>query len=356
MHEIGPMRIPCASLLACTFLCSAPALAQGDGGHSAATVVETARPTVESITDNATALGSLRANEAVVLRPEVAGRIEAIHFEEGARVNKGDLLFSLDGAIARAEVQEWEATVAQSKRESDRVSDLIARKLASQNDYDAKRSLYAIDEARLVSARTRLAKTEIHAPFSGVLGLRQVSVGEYVNMGDALISLAQTDPLKLDFRIPETMATRAHAGQSVRITLDAYAGEVFEGRVFAIDPSVDATTRSVMLRAVLANPGSRLRPGQFANVQLLLAERANSLTIPEQALWPQGGKQFVYVVRGGKAELAEIRIGKRTAGRVEVLTGLAATDEFIVAGQMKIFPGAPVVALGAKPAAQAKQP
>lgn len=329
---------------------AAGAYAQGQGGAMPPTPVETAKPTVESITDNATALGSLRANEAVVIRPEVAGRIEAIHFEEGARVNKGDLLFSLDGAIARAEVQEWEATVAQSKRESDRVSDLIARKLASQNDFDAKRSLYAIDEARLASAKTRLSKTEIRAPFSGVLGLRQVSVGEYVNTGDALISLAQTDPLKLDFRIPETMATRARSGQSVQITLDAYPGETFAGRVFAIDPSVDAATRSVMLRAVLANPGGKLRPGQFANVQLALAQRANSLIIPEQALWPQGGKQFVYVVRNGRAELAEVKIGKRTAGRVEIVTGLTPTDEFIVAGQMKIFPGAAVVSLGAKPA------
>ncbi|MBI2399009.1 MAG: efflux RND transporter periplasmic adaptor subunit [Xanthomonadales bacterium] len=325
--------------------------AQGPGGAMPPTPVETARPRLESVVDQATAVGTLRANEAVVLRPEVAGRIEAIHFEEGARVGRGDLLFALDGAIARAEVQEWEATVAQSRREAERASDLIARKLAAQSDADAKRSTLAIDEARLASAQTRLAKTEIRAPFAGQVGLRQVSVGEYVNVGDALVSLAQTDTLKLDFRIPETQATRAAAGQAVRIAVDAFPGEEFAGKVYAVDPQVDVATRSVMLRATLANPGGKLRPGQFANVRLALAERANALTIPEQALWPQGGKQFVYVVRAGKAELAEIRIGKRSAGRVEVLTGLAAEDEFVVAGQMRIFPGAAVAPLATKPPA-----
>ena len=334
------------------WLCAAAvAQAQGSGGAMPPTPVETARPKVESVVDQATAVGTLRANEAVVLRPEVAGRIEAIHFEEGARVGRGDPLFTLDGAIARAEVQEWEATVAQSRRESERVTDLITRKLAAQSDADAKRSTLAIDEARLASSQTRLAKTEIRAPFSGQVGLRQVSVGEYVNVGDALVSLAQTDTLKLDFRIPETQATRAAAGQAVRIAVDAFPGEEFAGKVYAVDPQVDVATRSVMLRATLANPGGKLRPGQFANVRLALAERANALTIPEQALWPQGGKQFVYVVRAGKAELAEIRIGKRSAGRVEVLTGLTAQDEFVVAGQMKIFPGAPVAPLAAKPPA-----
>jgi membrane fusion protein, multidrug efflux system len=339
-------------LLPTLLLCVMPLAAQAPG-EMPPTPVETAKPVVESVTDNATAVGSLRANEAVVIRPEVAGRIEAIHFEEGGSVKRGELLFALDGAIARAEVQEWEATVAQSKRESDRVADLISRKLTSQSDFDAKRSQLAIDEARLASARTRLSKTEIRAPFAGQLGLRQVSVGEYVNVGDALVSLAQTDTLKLDFRIPETQATRAGNGQTVRVALDAFPGQTFEGRVYAVDPQVDVASRSVMLRATLKNPEGKLRPGQFANVQLALDQRANALVLPEQALWPQGGKQFVYVVRAGKAELAEVRIGKRTAGRVEILTGLTPTDDVIVAGQMKIFPGAPVAPIGARPAAPA---
>jgi membrane fusion protein (multidrug efflux system) len=347
------MRNIPSSIAGLLLVVAAPLAAQNGGGAMPPTPVEIEKPRVEAVVDNAQAVGSLRANEAVIVRPEVAGRIEAIHFEEGARVGRGDLLFALDGAIARAEVQEWEATVAQSRREAERVSDLIERKLASQSDYDSKRSVLAIDEARLASARTRLAKTEIRAPFAGMVGLRQVSVGEYVNSGDELVSLAQTDVLKLDFRIPETQATRAANGQSVRITADAFPGEVFEGRVYAVDPQVEVSSRSVMLRARLANPGGKLRPGQFVNVQLALAERANALTIPEQALWPQGGKQFVYVVRAGKAELAEIKIGKRTAGRVEVQTGISVGDDVIIAGQMKIFPGAPVAPLGAKPPAAA---
>ncbi|AVP96227.1 efflux transporter periplasmic adaptor subunit [Ahniella affigens] len=317
----------------------------GPPGGMPPTPVEVAKPTREAVVEAASAVGSLRANEAVVLRAELPGRIESIHFEEGSRVNKGDLLFTLDASLTKAEVAEWEATVAQSQREMDRANDLVAKKLAAQNDLDAKRSLLAIDQARLGSARTRLAKSQIRAPFSGMVGLRQVSVGEYIQSADELVSLVQVDPLKVDFRVPESLAARVAAGLEVEVGLDAYPGEVFTGKVYAVDPQVDVQTRSVMLRATLANREGRLRPGQFANVRVELARRADSLTIPEQALWPQGGKQYVYVIEAGKAALQEVRIGKRSAGRVEVLSGLSADADVIIAGQLKIGPGSPVVPL-----------
>lgn len=321
-------------------------LAQGGPpGGMPPTPVEVAKPTREAVVEAASAVGSLRANEAVVLRAELPGRIEAIHFEEGSRVQKGELLFTLDASLIKAEVVEWEATVAQSQREMERANDLVAKKLAAQNDLDAKRSQLAIDQARLGSARTRLAKFQIRAPFGGMVGLRQVSVGEYVESADELVSLVQVDPLKVDFRVPESLAARVAAGQEVEVGLDAYPGEVFTGKVYAVDPQVDVQTRSVMLRATLANREGRLRPGQFANVRVELARRADSLTIPEQALWPQGGKQFVYVIEAGKAALQEVRIGKRSTGRVEVLSGLSADADVIVAGQLKIGPGSPVVPL-----------
>ncbi|MBK8286950.1 MAG: efflux RND transporter periplasmic adaptor subunit [Ahniella sp.] len=322
----------------------------GPGGAPPPTPVEIAKPTREAVIESASAVGSLRANEAVILRAELPGRIEQIHFDEGTRVQKGALLFTLDASLVRAEVAEWEATVAQSQREMDRANDLVVRKLAAQNDLDMKRSSLAVDQARLASARTRLDKSQIRAPFAGMVGLRTVSVGEYVQIADELVSLVQVDPLKVDFRVPENLAARVSAGQDISVTLDAFAGESFEGKVYAVDPQVDVQTRSVLLRATIDNKEGRLRPGLFANVRVELSRRNDSLTIPEQALWPQGGKQFVYIVRGGKAELQEIRIGKRSAGRVEVIAGLAADTDVIIAGQLKIGPGSAVVAVGLKPA------
>lgn len=325
-----------------------PGWVLAQGGAMPPTPVEVAKPTREAVVESASAVGSLRANEAVVLRAELPGRIEEIHFEEGSRVAKGALLFTLDASLVRAEVAEWEATVAQSQREMDRANDLVTRKLAAQNDLDVKRSALAVDQARLASAKTRLSKSQIRAPFGGMVGLRQVSVGEYIQVADELVSLVQVDPLKVDFRVPETLASRVAAGQDVTVSLDAFPGEPFEGKVYAVDPQVDVQTRSVMLRATIPNHEGRLRPGLFANVRVELSRRADSLTIPEQALWPQGGKQFVYVIRAGKSELQEVRLGKRTAGRVEILSGLVPDSDVIIAGQLKIGPGSPVVPLGAQ--------
>lgn len=322
----------------------------GPPGGMPPTPVEVAKPMREAVVESASAVGSLRANEAVVLRAELPGRIEAIHFQEGTRVQRGDLLFTLDASLTKAEVAEWEATVAQSQREMDRANDLVAKKLAAQSDLDAKRSQLAIDQARLGSAKTRLAKSQIRAPFAGMVGLRQVSVGEYVQSADELVSLVQVDPLKVDFRVPEALAARVAAGQEVEVSLDSYPGEAFIGKVYAVDPQVDVQTRSVMLRATLSNREGRLRPGQFANVRVELARRADSLTIPEQALWPQGGKQFVYLIQDGKAALQEVRIGKRSAGRVEVLSGLSVDSDVIIAGQLKIGPGSAVAPLSLKAA------
>ena len=321
---------------------AAPAWAQPKGGGMPPTAVETAKPKVDAVLESVSAVGSLRAAESVVLKPELPGRIEKIHFEEGQRVAKGDPLFTLDGSLIRAEVKEWEANVAMTEREAARAKELIEKKLTSQSDVDAKISANAVNQARLSSAKTRLDKTVIRAPFSGIVGLRQVSPGAYVAIGDPLVTLTQVDPLKLDVRVPEVYLARVAAGQKLSAELDAFPGRKFDGSVAAIDPQLDPNGRSVVLRASLANPDGKLRPGLFARVTLELGKRENALQIPEQALWPQGEKQMVYVVKDGKAELVEVKIGARKAGWVEIVSGLTPQSEVITAGQLKIGPGAPV--------------
>jgi membrane fusion protein (multidrug efflux system) len=318
------------------------------------TAVEASKPVVGVVRDEVSAVGTLRAAESVTIKPELPGRIEQVHFEEGERVAAGAPLFTLDGSLVRADVREWEANVSQAKREAARANELIERKLISQSDLDTKRSELAVSEARLSSAKTRLEKTVIKAPFAGVTGLRQVSPGEYVEMGATLVTLTQLDPIKLDFRVPEVHLARVAPGQAVDIEVDAFPGRRFVGKVFAIDPQLDPNGRSVVLRASIDNPDGVLRPGLFARVALAFGERANALMVPEQALWPIGEKQNVYVIEDGKAALKEVETGVRRQGMVEIVKGITPESVVITAGQIKIGPGAPVQALPA-PAPQAAQ-
>lgn len=330
------------SLLPALALFPVLALAQGGPGGMPPTLVEATRPTIDAISDSASAIGSLRAAESIVVKPEMAGLIEKVHFEEGQSVAAGAPLFTLDASLVQAEVNEWNANVAKSRREAERSGDLVARKLAAPNELDGKKAALAVDEARLSSAKTRLAKTVIRAPFAGVIGLRMVSPGAYVNIGDALVTLTQIDPIKLDFRLPESYLGKVQAGTPISVSVDSFPGRSFKGTVSAVDPQLDPNSRSVVLRATLKNDEGVLRPGLFARVSLALAERKSALLLPEQALWPMGDKQFVYLIKDSKASLQPVRLGARRNGMVEIVEGVGPTDEVITAGQVKIGPGAPV--------------
>jgi membrane fusion protein (multidrug efflux system) len=342
--------------LACSVL-TLDALAQGGpGGQMPPTAVETVQAAPEVLSSTISAVGTLKANEAVTVRPEVAGKIEKVHFEDGQRIAAGAPLFTLDASLVRAEVREWEANRDKSQRDAKRAEELSSQKLIAQQDLDAKRSELAVNEARLSSAKTRLSKTIITAPFGGVVGLRQVSPGEYVEAGQALVDLVQLDPLKLEFRVPEIHLGKIAAGQVVAVQLDAFPGEKFPGTVYAVDAMVDPQARNVALRATLDNDDGRLRPGLFARVSLELGSRDDALLLPEQSLWPQGDKQFVYVVKAGKAELVEVTTGARANGKVEIVKGLEPGATVITAGQLKLFPGAAVAPVGAAPAKAAPAP
>lgn len=354
---LRPARIA-VSLLAVgvAAVLSTPAHTQGPpGGEMPPTLVEAAKPRTESVSETLAAVGTLRADEAVTIRPELAGRVEAVLFDEGQRVAKGAPLFRLDASLVRTEVAEAEANAANSGREFKRAQDLSGRKLIAQADVDSRRAQAKVDEAKLASSRTRLGKTELRAPFAGTAGLRRVSPGEYVNVGDALVDLVALDSLKLDFSLPEVYLGRFHPGQKISLSVDAQAGRQFDGEVYAVAPQVDLATRSVTLRARVPNTDGLLAPGQFAKVALAVGARESALLVPEQSLWPQGGKQNVYVIREGKAELVEVKTGLRKPGFVEIVSGIGPNDLVISAGQMKIGPGAKVQtaqdAAAAQPAA-----
>jgi membrane fusion protein, multidrug efflux system len=321
--------------------------------------VEAVTIAAESFDTGLATVGSLRADELVVVRPEVAGRITRIHFTEGGRVQAGQPLVSLDTATAGAALREAEANLANSRSAATRASELVGQQLIARSDYDNVRAQRAVDEARVASARAAMAKMTLRAPFSGQIGLRSVSVGEYVNAGQDLVTLVRLDPIEVDFSVPETRLGNLRTGQSVRVEVDAFPGERFDGEVMAIDPVVDPNSRSVKLRAQVANPDHRLRPGQFARVQLQSGGDLQALLVPEQALMQVGEERFVYTVVDGKAKQTVVQTGIRVPGKVEVTVGLAPGDVVITAGQSKpmMSDGMPVMVLpGEGEAGQAIEP
>jgi membrane fusion protein (multidrug efflux system) len=331
--------------------CSDKAAQQGPpGGGMPPTLVDTVKAETRDLPDSLNAVGSLRAIESVVVRPEVAGKLVRVQIAEGQRVAAGALLFALDADIAQAEVNEALAAVRASERNRPRIIELATKQMISKADADAALATSEINNAKLASAKARLAKTQIRAPFEGVVGLRQVSVGEYVNAGQALVELVRLNPLEVEFQVPETQATRMAAGQDVQVQTEAFPGESFAAVVSAVSPSVQVAGRSVGVRARLDNAENKLKPGQFAQVKVSLQKAAPVLMVPEQAIWPNGEQKTVFVVKDGKAVQVPVTLGAREPGWVVISAGIQAGDEVVTAGHLKLFPGAPVMT--AKPAAK----
>ena len=300
-------------------------------------------------------VGTLRADESVVVRPEIAGRIVAIHFEEGSKVAAGAPLFTLDASVLRAGLNEARATLGKAQRSATRAEELSQRSLVAKSDLDTLRAELGVTEARVASAQAQLAKTTIEAPFAGALGLREVSIGEFVNPGQALVTLVKLDPVEVDFSLPESELSHIAPGQTLSVAVDAFPDRSFTGTVSALDPMVDVASRSAKVRATIANPDYALRPGLFARISLDTSTDAarDALLLPEQALLQEGDTRFVYRVVAGKAVRTEVKTGRRVPGKIEIVAGLSAGDQVVTAGQSKpmMFDGAVVNVAGAAPAA-----
>jgi membrane fusion protein (multidrug efflux system) len=297
------------------------------------------------------AVGTLRADEAVTIRPEVAGRIDRILFAEGQHVKQGSLLVTLDAGETRAQVQSSTVQLALEKQRLERAEDLFKKGFSSQQSFDEQRSVHARAAAKLREDQVRLAKSEIRAPFAGVAGLRQVSEGAFVAAGTDIARLEKLDQLKLDFRVPETFLAQLKPGQRVRLAVDSYPREEFRGAIYALEPAIDEQTRTVLVRARVGNDGLKLRPGMFARVQLQLGVREQAVWVPEEAIVPRGQDAFVFRVLAGKVELVQVRTGVRKVGEVEILSGLAGGDLVVTEGTQRIGPGSAVNVMPEKPAA-----
>lgn len=315
------------------------AAAKGPGGPVAVEAVRAAKDTVR---EDTTAVGTLRSNESVVVRPEISGRIARINFTEGSHVDRGQLLIALDASVPAAEAEQAKANLALAKTNYGRTVELERQNFVSQTARDQALNSLRVAEAALALAEARLAKTQILAPFSGIIGIRQVSVGDYVKEGQDLVTLEDVSALKVDFRAPELLLTSLRRGQTVEVETDALPGKTFAATLDAIDPLVDQNGRALLIRARLRNVEGILRPGMFVRTRVILAERPDAVVVPEEALVPVGAEQFVFRVVEGKAERVKVSTGVRRAGRVEITEGVRAGDLVVTAGQIKIRDGAAV--------------
>jgi membrane fusion protein, multidrug efflux system len=311
-------------------------------GNGSGITVEAVKVATVSLPQTITAVGSLRSDESVTLRPEIAGRISAIGFQEGQRVAKGAMLVQLDTAVPEAEVAQARANLVLAKTKFDRAVDLAKSNFISSQAKDEADNNLKIAAASLQLSEAKLAKMKLLAPFSGIIGLRLVSVGDYVKEGADLVNLESIDPLKLDFRVPELYMRQVAVGQPLQVQLDALPGKTFEGKVLAVNPLIDAAGRSVVIRAVVRNPDTSLRPGMFARVRLITRDAKDALVLPEQALVPQGDQQFVYRVIDDKAVRTRVEVGQRRDAKVEVLNGVNRDDIVVTAGQLKLRDGVSV--------------
>ena len=310
-----------------------------------AMAVEVAKVGVRSFFDEASAVGTLKSGESVMLRPETPGRIAAIGFKDGAIVGKGTVLVSLDAAIQEAELQQAKANLALAQSSFQRSQELVTRKFLSQQALDGSAATLKVQKAALQLAEAKLARMRVKAPFAGMVGLRNISVGDYVKEGQDLVNVEDIGTLRVDFKLPETYIGRLHKGQVVELNSDALPGDTFKAVLDAVDPLVDQNGRAIASRARLNNAAGKLRPGMFVRVSLRFGERTDVLMVPEQAIVP-GAQPLVFKVVDGKAALVKVRLGVRRAAQVEVVDGLAAGDVVVTAGQLKLRDGMAVHAVG----------
>jgi membrane fusion protein, multidrug efflux system len=319
---------------------------RGGGGGGRAVPVEVAVARKATATDDLWAVGSLRSDESVQVSSELTGRIAEIAFREGDPVKEGQVLVKLDDALVAAEVTDAKARLDLAQANYERAQSLSRSGSGTDRALDEATSALGIARAALQLAETRLAKLSIAAPFDGVVGLRDISVGAYVTPGAAIVNLEKIDRLKLDFRLPETVLSEVKVGQDVEVRVDAFRDRTFSGEVYAIDPQVDVNGRSLRIRARIANPDLQLRPGLFARVIIKGLEERQVVRVPESAVVPSGNDKLVFSIVGGKAKENKVTTGRRRAGEVEVLTGIEEGTQVVVSGQGRLRDGAQVEVYG----------
>jgi membrane fusion protein (multidrug efflux system) len=295
----------------------------------------------EKIDNSIFLTGTIKGNEFVTLQPEVSGKVLAVYFTEGQKVAKGQLLVKLNDAELQAQFKKAKAQVVIAREKEVRLQKLLDISAVSREEYDVALNQYQSLQADVDAIQAQLNETEVRAPFSGTIGLRNISVGSIVTPATSIANLVQLNPVKLDFTVPEKYLRAIKNGDRIVFRIEGNP-KAFTGKVYAVDPALDEQTRSIKLRAICENNSGELSPGSFAKIELTPGKVESGLLLPTQALVPDLKGQKVYVVKGGKSEVRIVTTGVRTSDKVEITTGLNAGDSVITSGLMQMKPGAAV--------------
>jgi len=306
--------------------------------------VETAVASKERVFDRFEAVGSIEAGDAITVASEIAANVVSLPYREGRPVEKGAVLAQLDDSQLKAEVDRTSALRDQARSTYERVKSVVEQGAGSAQDLDDAAAALKVAEANHALAETRLSKARITAPFDGVVGSKRVSPGAYLKVGDAITDLARISELKVIFSAPERYLAKLTPGAAASVSTTAYPGYSLSGRIDVIDPVLDPETRSARVTARLRNPGGKFRPGMSANVSVVLSERMNALTIPNEAVFAEGNQTLVYVVKADSTVARRaVKLGTRLTDVVEVVQGLEPGERVVAAGHQKLFDTAHVI-------------
>ncbi|MCU0454585.1 MAG: efflux RND transporter periplasmic adaptor subunit [Bacteroidetes bacterium] len=292
--------------------------------------------------DNAiVASGTVLASEEVELRSEVAGKVIALPFREGARVKKGDLLVKINDADLRAQLLRARSRFDLATQREDRQKKLREVNGVSADQYDEARNELTAAGAEVALLEANLQKTEVRAPFDGIVGLRFISEGGFISSATLVARLQDMSFVKIDFSVPEKYAPQVRVGVEITFTIDG-TSEIFRGTVYAVEPKIDPATRSLRVRARSANESGRILPGSYTKVRLVLHRQSDAILIPSQALMPDLDGQKVFLARGGVARLVRIETGMRTEGLVQIVSGIQHADTVLTTGLLQLREGSPI--------------
>jgi membrane fusion protein (multidrug efflux system) len=287
-------------------------------------------------------VGTLRSNRSVVIRPEIAGRIAELLFEDGETVGADEPLLRLDSSVLEAELEQARSGLELRRANVNRAGELLARGTGTVLARDEAEAALRADDAAVKLAESRLAKTIIFSPFSGTVGLKRAETGDYVAPGQDIVNLEDIATLKVDFRVPEIFLASIVEGNTVAVSTAAYPGQSFLAEIVAIDPAVEEAGRSLLVRASLPNGELRLRPGQFVRVAVPVEERPDAVLVPETAVLLQNGRSLVYRMVDGKAVLTPVETGLRRDSEVEIVSGVTAGELVVTLGHEKLRDGVPI--------------
>lgn len=300
--------------------------------------VEAVVPGYSEIEDKIFATGSVLANEDVELSAEASGIITNIYFAEGRPVEKGDLLVKINDSELQAELQRAEFRLALAEQREDRQRRLLERGGISQEDYDATLNEVNVlrSELRLINAQ--IEKTEIRAPFDGIIGLKFVSEGSYISPQTRIATLQDIDPVKIDFTVPERYISRVSIDDVIKFTVQGI-DSTLTGNVYAIEPRIDSQTRTLRIRAMSDNEKQLLFPGAFANIELILETVSDAVLIPSISVIPELNGQKIYLYRDGAVAEQRVVTGIRSSDNVQIIEGVTAQDTVLTTGLLQVRPG-----------------